>query len=93
MNEPPGFFSNSLSNLSPSPSPCDLTEASLEELLIELWKIPGPPLSIHYNAITRFEIVGPYCPLPQRDHPYIHVIYPVDLDPLNPRYLTVLMAL
>jgi hypothetical protein len=84
---PLDFFSNNL-----SPSPCDLTEASLEELCCQISRMPGK-LTPNYNAITRFEIVGPYCLLPQEPHSrYIHTIY-LSRDSPQPSYLTVLMAL
>ena len=80
-------------------TPIDLTEQSLEQLLTELAQLPYPypypypyKLTLDFNAVTRFEIVGPYCPIP-RDQLYVHEVYPTDLDPDHPRYLTVLLAL
>jgi hypothetical protein len=58
---PLDLFSSSLSNFSNLlPSPCDLTEASLEELCRELLKTPGPPLAIRPTTL-----ISTY-PLPPR---------------------------
>lgn len=74
-----------------NPSPVDLTEQSLEELLIAIAKSPHR-ITQDLNMVTRFEIVGPYCSTVQNDPGYIHTVYPLT-DPSQPRYLTVLFAL
>jgi hypothetical protein len=75
-----------------NPTPVELTEESLERMLIDLAKLPGGKLQVNYCCVSRFEVVGPYCPVHQPDLPtYVHEIYPTGLAD-RPQYITLLMS-